>query len=177
MEEMRLNIPEELWIKMVLDLKTRGRGKRESGAFILGPLNHRDITHYICYDDLDPHCLDSGIIEFDHSGFTPLWRFCEVNKVKVYADVHTHPGSRTRQSGLDINNPMIRQAGHLALIMPDYAQRKSQFLNGVGIYEYLGDKKWKTLQVSSNIINIKKKNYGIFRRYFQQVINWYNRKK
>lgn len=178
MEQLQLAIAFEIWENLIKDLKGRGAGIRESGAFLLGSLKKREITHYICYDELDPHALDSGIIIFDSSGFTPLWKFCKDNNLKVYADVHTHPDSWTGQSGVDKDNPMIVQAGHIALIIPHYAQTELQVLEGVSAYEYLGAKKWKSFAAAANVINIiKLKKDGFFRRYFQQIINCFNRKK
>jgi hypothetical protein len=60
-----LTIPTKIWEEMIIELKLRGGGKRESGAFLLGPVGGKAITEYICYDDLDPHSLDTGIIEFE----------------------------------------------------------------------------------------------------------------
>ena len=126
MSQNQLTIPVKLWERMIADLKARGRGKRESGAFLLGPLEGKTITEYICYDDLDPQSLDTGIIEFDHIGFSKLWPYCVKNQIRVYADVHTHPGSVTRQSGLDIDNPMIIEKGHIAFIVPNYARSEER---------------------------------------------------
>lgn len=177
MEQLKLDIAFKLWWDLIRDLKARGASVRESGAFLLGPLIEREITHYICYDDLDPHALDSGIIVFDSSGFTQLWKYCKENKLKVYADIHTHPDSWTGQSGVDKDNPMIVQAGHVALIAPHYAQKDLMSLEGVGAYEYLGSKKWRTFATAATVINIKNTKHGIFRRYLQQIINCFNRKK
>ncbi|MFA6087236.1 hypothetical protein [Mucilaginibacter sp.] len=177
MEQQQLNIDFKLWEDLIKELKLRGRGMRESGAFLLGPLSEREITRYICYDDLDPHALDSGIIVFDSKGFTPLWKFCKDNQLKVYADVHTHPDGWTGQSGVDKDNPMIVQSGHIALIIPRYSQVPLQGLEGVGAYIYLGSKKWKTFDAAENIINIKIEKHGIIRKYLQQIINRFNRKK
>jgi proteasome lid subunit RPN8/RPN11 len=174
----QLSISVSLWAKLIDDLKVRGKGKRESGAFLLGPLDSPGVTEYICYDDLDPHSLDTGIIVFHHIGFTPLWAHCLANKLTVYADVHTHPPGSTRQSWSDIDNPMIVEKGHIALIVPNYARNRSQMLQGVGIYEYLGDKKWKIHTGSPDYINLTKNNvYGTIRKLFQQAVAWYHRKK
>lgn len=174
MTYLNIEIDKILWFDLINNLRNRGCGIRESGAFLLGPLDERRITHYICYDDLDQDCLNSGIVEFHHRGFTKLWAFCKDSKLKVYADVHTHPGSNTRQSTLDINNPMIRQAGHIAIILPHFAQQKDQLLNGAGIYEYLGDKKWLTHTDNNNKVSITTKKNGIFRRIVQSIINWFD---
>jgi hypothetical protein len=51
-----IKIPIWLWAAVILDLRQRGAGVRESGAFLLGR-DDRDparVTSYICYDDVDP---------------------------------------------------------------------------------------------------------------------------
>lgn len=94
----------------------------------------------MCYDDLDPRALDSGIVDFDGSGYNPLWSLCRATGLKVVADVHTHPGI-ARQSVTDRKNPMIATRGHIALIVPDFAQGVPTPAS-LGMYEYLGAHQW-----------------------------------
>lgn len=139
-----MDIPLSLWRSLIISIRSRGRGIRESGAFLLGAIGGERITRFIPYDDLDPHCLDEGIIVFDGRYFVALWKICEEEKLQVLADVHTHSGIWTGQSKLDKTNPMISMEGHLALILPNYAQNHFLDFRGIGIYEYLGDNKWTT---------------------------------
>lgn len=141
----KLLILESVWDKMISQLEKRGGGERESGAFLLGKVGENQISEFVCYDDLDPHCLDKGIITFDGRGYVPLWQLCKEKGLTVLADVHTHPGQWVGQSRSDSNHPMIAQSGHIAIILPEYAQTKSLTLKDAGVYEYLGNKKWKTV--------------------------------
>ena len=95
---------------------------------------------YILYDDLDPHCLDTGIVRFDGRYFSELWAYCGLHDVKVMADIHVHPGAAT-QSGSDRANPMISLKGHIAFILPNYAARPYS-RRALGIYQYEGAKQW-----------------------------------
>jgi len=151
---VKLEIPRSLWQELLGDLKKKGLGRRESGAFLLGKMDTVKATKFIPYDELDPKVYDTGIIEFESCGFTPLWNYCREKKMRVLADIHTHPKSWTGQSHLDKTNPMIVEKGHIALIAPNYAQRLRKTLKGVGIYEYLGDFKWNTIKLFSNEIKI-----------------------
>lgn len=132
-----------LWRRLVLGLRARGQGRsRESGAFLLG---YRDqgrarIIDFVLYDDLDPHCLDSGIVRFDGRYFGELWELCKKRGLTVVADVHVHPGGE-QQSDSDQAHPMISRAGHLALILPRFATSPLSRC-GIGIYRYLGAKRW-----------------------------------
>ena len=66
-----------LWRRVVTGLRTRGvHGRRESGAFLLGKRNggRARITDFLLYDDLDPKCLDTGIVRFDGRYFGDLSR-------------------------------------------------------------------------------------------------------
>ncbi|MCW3122608.1 MAG: hypothetical protein JWQ38_2100 [Flavipsychrobacter sp.] len=152
----KLEIPLSLWRALIAALKKRGKGIRESGAFLLGEIDSKKVKSFICYDDLDPRAFDTGIIVFESYGFTPLWQYCRENKMRVIADIHTHPGIWTGQSLLDKTNPMIVERGHIALIVPKYARRWRQSLNGVGMYEYLGDFNWLTIAINDNQIKILK---------------------
>ena len=132
-----------LWQQGMAELKRRGKGHRESGAFILGwrEGNKRRIAKYIYYDDLDPHCLDSGIIVLDGSVVGRLWKICRKTGFVVVADVHTHAG-RPYQSKIDQVNPMIGVAGHIAIIVPGLAMQKVK-ASELGVYEYRGRHQWQ----------------------------------
>jgi proteasome lid subunit RPN8/RPN11 len=147
----RTNIPaskrlitKSLWKSLILELRARGNKRNESGAFLLGPPEQNEITGFICYDELDPHCYETKIIRFSGNSYRPLWEYCRQHNLTVLADVHTHPFKGTIQSGLDREHPMIVERGHLALIVPYFAQRNIRSFNGIGFYEYLGDFQWKT---------------------------------
>lgn len=137
-----LCIPRWLWICLFWQLRRRGGGKRESGAFLLSNQSSRRITKFICYDDLDPTAVDSGIIVFHGAGFVPLWDFCRRRQMNVIADIHTHGNQWTGQSDADRTHPMIGQKGHVSLIAPHFAQRNLLSVDGVGIYEYEGNHRW-----------------------------------
>ena len=138
-----LNISQSLWLKLLSDLRHRGGYERESGAFMLAKMGTREITSYICYDDLDETALETGIITFHATGFVKLWVHCQLNALTVVADVHTHPTDWTGQSESDRTHPMVAIKGHVALILPDYASPNSMPLNGASVYEYKGSHKWK----------------------------------
>lgn len=138
----RLSCSTRLWADGIRELNRRGKGRRESGAFLLGTIsgNRRSIKRFIFFDDLEPHCLDTGIIVFKGTGYGSLWQLCRESGLSAVADVHTHPGM-ARQSGLDRTNPMIAKQGHIAIIIPDFAQ-KMVSPGELGIYEYMGSHRW-----------------------------------
>jgi hypothetical protein len=135
-----------VWRRLLRGLRARGRGTRESGAFLLGSKNsngRRRIVDFLLYDDLDPHALDTGIIHLDGRHFGKLWDMCKARGLTVVADVHTHPGG-VGQSGSDRAHPIIARAGHLALIVPNFAAvpvRRS----ALGIYRYGGAGRWEAV--------------------------------
>lgn len=110
-------------------------GRRESGGFLLGSTKDRcrHIEKFLPYDVIDPTCL-RGHILFDGSKMDMVWRECRRLGLTVVADVHTHPGSYG-QSSIDQANPMIPERGHLALIVPNFAN-KIYFPGEIGIYEF-----------------------------------------
>jgi hypothetical protein len=136
-----------LWHRLTERLRERGRNeRRESGAFLLGvqmPGGPARIVDFVLYDDLDPHSLDTGIIRFDGKYFGALWAICRQRKLTVVADVHVHPGG-SAQSASDKAHPMVTEAGHLALILPNFARAPVPQAD-VGIYRYKGDQAWHTV--------------------------------
>ena len=141
--QRKIDIAIVRWIRLIRRLRQRGGGNRESGAFLLGRPNSIRVVKFICYDDLDPNALDTGIITFHGAGFVPLWDYCREHKLCVIADVHTHGGEWTGQSGSDRTHPMIGVKGHVALIVPHYAQRNTFNAKGVGTFQYLGNHEWR----------------------------------
>lgn len=143
----KLEMTTGLWTKLIAELCSRGDGIRESGAFLLAAINKKIVTDFICYDDCDPDCLKGRYIEFSGEGYSMLWEHCRVHDLHVVADVHTHPRSWTGQSETDKAHPMILFPGHVALIVPHYAQYNADSITGVGAFEYQGDKKWKSFSL------------------------------
>ena len=137
----RISCSQVLWETGTDELRHRGGDFRESGAFLLGRSkgNRRRIEQFVYYDDLDPHALDSGIIDLDGSAYGMLWSLCRESGLTVVADVHTHP-RKAFLSGMDRKNPMIAASGHLAIVLPNYAA--DRFSRGAmemwGLYEYSG---------------------------------------
>jgi hypothetical protein len=132
-----------LWRRLVAKLRERGRAaSRESGAFLLGCRadGAARIVDFILYDDLDPHALDTGIVRFDGRYFGELWDICKRRGLSVVADVHVHPGG-SGQSTSDRAHPMISRAGHIALILPEFARAPVR-RDSIGMYRYLGNKNW-----------------------------------
>jgi proteasome lid subunit RPN8/RPN11 len=132
-----------LWRRLLGGLRERGRhGSRESGAFLLGRRRggRARISEFLLYDDLDPHCLDTGIVSFDGRHFGRLWDICKERGLMVVADVHTHPNG-SQQSDSDRAHPMIARAGHLALIVPRFAASPVR-RHDIGIYRYQGARQW-----------------------------------
>lgn len=137
-----------LWQRLCQKLRERGRNQsRESGAFLLGRRQDERarIVDFVLYDDLDPNCLDTGIVHFDGRYFGDLWAICKERRLTVVADVHVHPGS-AHQSGSDQSYPMIARTGHIALILPWFAA-PPQPVQDIGIYKYMGGKRWITVPV------------------------------
>lgn len=152
----KLKIKQRVWKKLIKELNQRGQSRRETGAFLLGNKLGNTVTTFICYNDLDPQAFDSGIIIFNGDGYIPLWEYCTKNNVKVLADVHTHPGEWIEQSSSDMKHPMIAQKGHLALIVPAFATKEGQLLDGVGIHEFLGAGQWRSWKGKDKIIELIK---------------------
>lgn len=131
-----------LWRRLLSELRVRGKGRHESGAFLLGRRagGKARIVDFVPYDDLDPNCLESGIVQFNGTYFGRLWEICRERALTVVADVHTHPGGPS-QSPSDRTNPMIAQAGHVAFIVPNFG-RGSPKRKAIGIYRYRGNHEW-----------------------------------
>jgi hypothetical protein len=131
-----------IWTAGVAELHRRTYGRRESGAFLLGRKDKtRRIEEFVFYDDLDPHALDTGIVEIDGRRLGALWTHCRQSGREVVADIHVHPAG-FGQSTSDKANPIMAEIGHIAIILPHFAGRDTM-PGGIGVYEYLGARQWR----------------------------------
>ena len=141
----RVRITPRQWIDLIEELRRRGSGHRESGAFLLarvdGPRS-RTVVRAVYFDDVDPTCLTGGIT-IQTSGFAALSTICNEHRLRVIADVHTHPSTWVEQSGIDQANPMVATRGHVAIIVPNFAASDVR-ANACGVHVYLGAHRWDT---------------------------------
>jgi hypothetical protein len=77
----------------------------------------------VFYDDVDPKALDTGIVTIRQTALPRLWEICRARGFGVVADVHVHPRGYG-QSESDRANPVMPRAGHLALILPNFARER-----------------------------------------------------
>jgi proteasome lid subunit RPN8/RPN11 len=113
-----------VWTALMEDLRVRGQGRRESGAFLLAAADGvtSTVSSWLPYDELAPESLAFAYVRLEPEAFTRLWAFCADKRVKVVADIHTHPKG-PGQSPSDKKHPMVAFTGHVALIAPWFAQR------------------------------------------------------
>lgn len=139
-----IRIPVRLWARLLRDLRRKGKGRGESGAFLLGRDDKRQarVAAYLCYDDIDPAAYQGGAIQFHANGYAALWEHCKKKGLQVLADAHTHPGPNVGQSPIDQRHPMVPVIGHTAMIIPNFGNTGWWSLGAVGVYEYLGNFKW-----------------------------------
>ena len=138
----RLTCPTNFWRETIGELERRGQRKHETGAFLLGIVRNgrREITSSVFYDDLEAEAYSTGVCVLHGNAFAKLWAHCREQGLTVVADVHTHPGAGF-QSDADRTNPMVARAGHIAIILPNFA-RWPICEDQMGIYEYRGQHEW-----------------------------------
>lgn len=154
-----LVIPRRLYRALCDELARRGRGRRESGAFLLastrGPSNR--IVDVAYYDDLDPDSL-TGAISFHTIGYSALADRCARDQLTVVADVHTHPRGQVYQSDTDQAHPMVAIAGHTALIMPCYGAGQPT-LRQLGVHVFGGAGRWDTTRGRASRTRIRHETF------------------
>lgn len=134
----------QFWSELIEHLRIQGAGIRESGAFLLGHKTeaNRVITRYLPYERLQADALHDDYVSLTAASFAKLWDLCRAEKLSVVADVHTHRMG-AGQSRSDRANPMVALVGHIAFIVPRFAQGQIQ-LQDLGMYVYQGNHKWMT---------------------------------
>lgn len=141
----RLEFARGVWPSLMADVRRRGAGVRESGAFLLGRTTEeaRVVERWVAYEDLDPAALNFEYVRLETAAFSRLWAHCEAVGLEVVGDMHTHPLG-PRQSPSDRANPMISIAGHVALIVPRFAQGDVH-PRDLSFNVYLANKRWLNL--------------------------------
>jgi proteasome lid subunit RPN8/RPN11 len=142
MHKWQLKFPRGIWLSCMEQLNRRGRGLHESGCFVLGTIagEKRLATRCVYYDELDPAAYKSGVCMLDGNSFQKLWELCRAEGLSVVADIHTHERAAF-QSEADRRNPMIARVGHIALIVPEFAEG-AIWRHKLGLFRYLGDHRW-----------------------------------
>lgn len=138
-----LEIRREVWSRLVADLARTGKGTRESGAFLLGASDQRRIvTDYLLYDEVTPEEQHVDYVLLRGPDMARVWEACERRGLFVIADVHTHPGAPA-QSRSDREHPIICIPGHIALIVPRFAQGLVT-IDSLGLHHFLGAGRWES---------------------------------
>lgn len=138
-----LEVHAVLWDRLITHLRWQGGGVRESGAFLLGrkDTSKRVITHILPYEELQADALHDDYVALNALSFAKLWDLCRELGLNVVADVHTHRFG-AGQSPSDRSNPMVALAGHIALIVPRFAQGAVR-VHDVNMYVYEGSHRWQ----------------------------------
>jgi proteasome lid subunit RPN8/RPN11 len=141
-DTLPLTISRRAWAQLVRELAARGRGERESGAFLLARTRRRSrhVAATVFFDDLDGQALN-GTISIRGAAFGRLWELCAARGMRVVGDVHTHPSGWVAQSDVDAANPMVAKRGHVAVILPHFA-RRGPLPADAGVHVYQGDRRW-----------------------------------
>lgn len=138
----RLSCSRRLWRHLLAQLERQSEGRHESGAFLLGVVRkgHREVQDFVFYDEIDPGAYSTGVCILHGDAFAKLWAECRRRKMTVLADAHTHPEAAF-QSRSDKANPMVARAGHIAIIIPNFARPPVRIAD-IHIYEYRGQHDW-----------------------------------
>ncbi|MEL7496554.1 MAG: Mov34/MPN/PAD-1 family protein [Planctomycetota bacterium] len=145
MNNTKLSFTKSLWFGCLNELRARGKLQHESGGFVLGRIkgNRKFATLCVYYDELDPYAYSTGVCILESDAFARLWQICREHKMTVLADIHTHPQG-AYQSESDRTNPMIAKTGHLAIIVPRFAEG-SIWRHELGLFRYKGGHEWTNL--------------------------------
>jgi proteasome lid subunit RPN8/RPN11 len=141
-----LEIPRGLYESLISDLAASGRGEKESGAFLLGTLDgpRRCVSSYLMYDKVAPlSSSQHAYVAFTAEEMACAWEHCYAVGLQVVADVHTHPLGPS-QSISDRAHPIVSVAGHVALIVPNFAQGAPQ-PRDLGVHVFGGCGSWQSV--------------------------------
>lgn len=157
-----LEVPASLWAELMAHLRAQGAGVRESGAFLLGRKTDagRVVLRFVPYEQLQPDAFSNDYVALKADSFAKLWEVCRAAGMTVVADVHTHPLG-PGQSRSDRMNPMVALKGHIALIVPRFAEGNPR-PRDLGFYVYQGNHQWASYSGSDVGRLLRLTNPGVF---------------
>jgi proteasome lid subunit RPN8/RPN11 len=134
----------DFYRQLIRDLARSGRGVKESGAFLLGTVEPiRRITDYLLYEEIAPQtALMHDYVALTGTDMAAAWDACRAKGLQVVADIHTHPGAPV-QSVSDRAHPIVSIAGHVAVIVPDFAVHGTE-TKDLGVHLFLGNGRWES---------------------------------
>lgn len=141
-----LEVPAKLYEQLIQDLASSGRGVRESGAFLLGTIDSRirKVSSYLMYETIAPgSSCEHDYVALTGQEMAAAWDHCYRVGLEVVADVHTHPLGPA-QSISDRAHPMVSVAGHVALIVPQFAMQGPTPAD-LGVHIFHGDSRWTSI--------------------------------
>jgi proteasome lid subunit RPN8/RPN11 len=141
-----LELPERLYGQLIHDLAASGQGVKESGAFLLGTNDGRirKVSSYLMYETIAPvSSREHDYVALTAQEMAAAWDHCSRVGLEVVADVHTHPLGPA-QSLSDRAHPMVSVAGHVALIVPQFAMRDPTPAE-LGVHVFHGDSRWTSM--------------------------------
>lgn len=178
-EARGVEISRTMFARLMAGLARRGRGCRESGAFLLARREGRPdngtperprVAAVTYYDELDSASLTGGIV-LGAKGYAALNARCRAEGLRVVADVHTHPGIWVAQSSIDAAHPMSARKGHIALIAPNYARGRITLETlGVHIFEAPGWSSYLGNQVSQIVTLTGSRRIARLRAAFRTIL-------
>lgn len=141
-----LEFPRSLYDSLIASLAESGCGVKESGAFLLGALDgqRRSVSSYLMYDKVAPlSSSQHAYVAFTAEEMARAWEHCYAVGLQVVADVHTHPLGPA-QSISDRAHPIVSVAGHVALIVPNFANGAPQ-PRDLGVHLFGGCGRWESM--------------------------------
>jgi proteasome lid subunit RPN8/RPN11 len=138
-----LEVPARLYERLMHDLAASGRGVKESGAFLLGTNDGRirKVYSYLLYEAVAPvSSSEHDYVALTAQEMAAAWDHCYRVGLEVVADVHTHPLGPS-QSLSDRAHPMVSVAGHVALIVPQFAMQDPTPAD-LGVHVFHGNGRW-----------------------------------
>jgi proteasome lid subunit RPN8/RPN11 len=151
-----IKISESLWQSTWSGLSQRGQGRRESACVWAGErFADRWVVHDVVFlDDLPGvhggrlhHCTTRPAVAALLSRLRSAgWQ--------IVADVHTHPRDWVDLSPVDRQHPIEHRIGLVAIVLPHYGRGPIR-LESVGVHEYQGSYRWRTLPLAETLTKIE----------------------
>ena len=141
-----LSISEELLQHTFETLRHCGSGRHECQVLWIGPWQEPDVVSRVVHPQHRSHGFG---FQLDDDWITRFWLDLARERLGVRAQVHTHP-AEAFHSWTDDEYPIIRTAGFLSLVIPNFAQGEIG-LAGTFLTEVQPDGEWKEVDPNARL--------------------------
>jgi hypothetical protein len=154
-------VSDDVWKATVNGLRTRSSNRTESTCVWAGNRTDKEniVTRVFFLDDYSGTKKAARAYRVPRDVTKDLFETMHAHKLKIIADLHTHPDEWVGLSIIDKEHPLEYRVGFISIIFPSYG-KPCDVLTEIGFHEYEGSGNWRQWSSKEVLcrLNVRNKN-------------------